>query len=89
MPSQRNLSTYHQLSFIISIIPSKYIFNSNNALSGDIFSVIEVNQIISKNITFKYFFTDNQSDILSAHIFPISSKKDSGINLRKTHFNSL
>ena len=41
---------YSKLSFIISTIQSKYIFNSNNALSGSSFSVIDVNQIISKII---------------------------------------
>ncbi|MBT3853636.1 hypothetical protein HOF65_06825 [bacterium] len=75
------MSTYHQLFLIISTIQSKYTFNNNKALSDGIFSVIVVNHIISKNITFKYFFTDNQREILSVPFSPISFSNHSGINL--------
>jgi hypothetical protein len=86
--SPKNLSTYPQFFFIISTIPSKYIFKSVNVLFGEIVSAIDVNPIISKNITFKCFFTDNQSVILSVPFSPIIFKNFSGINLLKTNFKS-
>jgi hypothetical protein len=88
IPSPKNLSIYHQLFFIISTIPSKYIFNNNKALSGDNFSAAVVNHIISKNITLKFFLIEIPNDILSIQVFPTSLRKVSGINLMKTFFRS-
>ena len=87
--SHKNLSIYHPLDFIISIIPSKYTFNSNNTLSGGIFSLIVVNHIISKNIICRLFFIANPNQILSVHFIHISFKNIFGINFKKTSFKSL